>query len=176
MCIEEIGTDIYSIKNEREVKHAHVPIAAHVTALSRGLLYSSLAKCKDLYYCDTDSVVCGVGDRLETGSELGELKHEYSVSEGTFLAPKLYTFARPDGSRVVRAKGFSRLDYEGFCELAEGREVVTTRMQRIREGLNVGDLSPKDQKVVKAIHLKNTKRRHLPDGSTVPWQIHELTG
>lgn len=174
-CIERIADDIYSVKEDKEIPHAHVPIAAHITALSRGLLYDHLDSCRKVFYCDTDSIVCGPEDVLPTGTTLGALKHEYSVRMGTFLAPKLYSFERDDGKRIVRAKGFSRLDYQGFQALAEGREYVISRMQRIRESLNFsGTVTPKDIRIEKRIYLQNTKRRFLPSGDSVPWTLDEL--
>lgn len=172
---EEIAPDIWAIEEQKELAHAHVPIAAHVTALSRGLLYDALVKCRQVFYCDTDSVVCGANDVLPTGPGLGELKHEYTVRNGIFLAPKLYSFEKPNGERLVKAKGFSRLDYESFCGLLEGREFVIKRMQRIRESLNADEtITPRDVTVAKKIYLENTKRRFLADGSSVPWTVEEV--
>lgn len=175
-CIEMLAPEIFSIKVDKDIAHAHVPISGHVTALSRSLLYSSLAKCKDIFYCDTDSVVCGPQDTLPIGPELGNLKLEYSIRDGTFLAPKLYSFAKAeDGKRVVRAKGFSKLDYENFCALAEGRDFTVQRMQRIRESLGAdGTVTPRDQVVKKRIYLEQTKRRFLPTGESVPWRISDF--
>jgi hypothetical protein len=174
-CIRMIAPDIYAIKENKEIPHAHVPISSHITALSRGLLYSSLSRCKQIYYCDTDSVVCSTSDKLPTGQKLGELKHEYTVRNGTFLAPKLYSFEKSTGERIVRAKGFSRIDYEGFCKLAEGKDFVIRRMARIRESLsNDGTITPKDIEIKKRIYLTNTKRCFLPSGDSRPWTIKEL--
>jgi DNA polymerase type B, organellar and viral len=174
-CIELIAPNIYSIRIDKDVAHAHVPISVHITALSRSLLYNSLAKCRRVFYCDTDSIVCSRSDKLPTSTSLGALKHEYSVRDGQFLAPKLYTFAKPDGTRIVRAKGFSRLDYDGFCKLAEGKDHVITRMARIREGLGTdGTFAPRDVTIPKHVYLKNTKRRFLPSGQSEPWRVSEL--
>lgn len=175
-CITMIAPDIYAIKEDKDIPHAHVPISSHITALSRGLLFESLSKCRQIYYCDTDSVVCGANDSLPTGPRLGELKHEYTVRDGLFLAPKLYSFEKGDtGARVVRAKGFSRLDYEGFCRLAEGKDFTLKRMARIRESLGTDStITPRDIEVKKRIHLKNTKRCFLPNGDSRPWHVSEL--
>jgi hypothetical protein len=103
------------------------------------------------------------------------LKHEYTVRNGTFLAPKLYSFEKSTGERIVRAKGFSRIDYEGFCKLAEGKDFVIRRMARIRESLsNDGTITPKDIEIKKRIYLTNTKRCFLPSGDSRPWTIKEL--
>jgi hypothetical protein len=42
-----------------------------------------------LYYGDTDSLICS-GAELETGGDLGALKHEATIIRGEFVLPKLY--------------------------------------------------------------------------------------
>ncbi len=187
-CIEMVAPDIYALKERKEIAHAHVPISAHITSLSRRLLFNYMAPCKVLYYCDTDSLVCAPSDAtFDVTAKLGGLKHEYSISEGTFLAPKLYSFRKSDGGqRVTRAKGFPgtedipgggrQLDYKSFCSLAEGKDLQLSRMQRIRESLRTdGTVTPRDEKISKRIYLTNTKRCHLPSGDSRPWTVDEVS-
>lgn len=188
-CIQMIAPEIYAIKEEKEVKHAHVPLSVHITSLSRALLFRYLSQCERIYYCDTDSVVCGAQDRLDTGPKLGELKHEYSVRDGRFLAPKLYAFRKPDGKEIVKAKGFSKvpdeadpsgmrsraLTYADFSALADGKELLIRRMQRIRESLNHdATVTPRDQVTRKRVYLERPKRCPLPDGDSRPWTMKEI--
>lgn len=86
-----------------------VHIASFITAYSRIMLYEAMEMVQErggqVYYCDTDSIVCDV--ELPTGEELGDLELENEISEGFFLFPKFYAFRRPNGDEVSRSKGFS---------------------------------------------------------------------
>lgn len=169
-----------------DVKHAHVPISAHITANSRALITRHLQAADEAFYCDTDSIV--TTSKLPTGDELGQLKHEKTVERGTFLAPKLYRlFPGPE----IRAKGFPQLDSDQFDELAEGGSVEVLRMIRIRENLRLGRVDPREEKTAKRTlshldpeqlrelgvserHALKPKRAPEKDGSTRAWSIAEL--
>ena len=168
------------------VAHAHVPIAAHITANSRGLITEYLQESDNAYYCDTDSIV--TTSSFETGDKLGELKHEKHIESGTFLAPKLYRlFPGPE----IRAKGFPKLSDDEFSRLKEGGSVEVERMIRIRENLRLGITQPREEKTRKRTlsHLPQDRLRELgvperlalrpkraPEkgGSTRAWDVGEL--
>lgn len=183
------------------VPHAHVPIAAHITAVARKVLYKHMVKCSDVYYCDTDGFACLPTDEFPTSPELGALKLEKLIRRGTFAAPKLYAYEAPivysdqygiqsfeHENWTVKAKGFSRvyvpgqsksraLQYADFCDILENKEILIDRFIRIKEGARQGDFAPRSK--IEAKRWRATvrpKRKEQPDGSTRPWRIHELDG
>jgi len=188
-----IRPGVYMREDQQSLRHVHVPISAYVTAFSRKLLYDYLSKCSKVYYCDTDSVVCAMSDKLPTGEEVGQLKMEYVIRNGTFAAPKLYMLQAieppKDGSvtlalqsrdplddkTVVRSKGFSSLDGSSYLQLCKGEAITLSRMSGIRENLRKGDTTPREVKIAKMARFKRTKRANVGDsGETRPWTITEL--
>ena len=102
------------------VAHAHVPIAAHITAVARRTLFRAQRQCETLYYSDTDSI--DTGANLASGRALGDFKLEAALTAAYYVGPKLYEYsaywcyrhgapdlARPD----QRRKGKSALG--PFC-------------------------------------------------------------
>lgn len=76
-------------------------ISAHVTAFGRLALWKLITTAgrRNVYYCDTDSVVTNKRgfDRLESLVDplrLGALKHEGTFQTGAFYAPKHYTLGK----------------------------------------------------------------------------------
>ena len=167
---------VFIASREAKVPHEHVPFSAAITAYARRSLYEWLVKCYETYYCDTDGFVASDRDIFPTSKELGDLKLECEVVEGEFAAPKLYTLKKPDGGRIMKAKGFRRLSYEDFLELAEGREIQIERISGIRENLRRrGSLTPREILVPKkARGIVRPKRKFHPDGSSEPWDVREI--
>jgi len=85
--------------------NSFVGIAAHVTAYARMYLWKliDLAGRRNVYYCDTDSLIVNetgydaLSDRIDPG-RLGYLKLEETAREMEIRAPKDYTF----GEHTVR--------------------------------------------------------------------------
>lgn len=178
---------------EVEIPHLLVPISAHVTARARKTLYDFMRSCKDFHYCDTDGF--STTTMLPTGKELGSLKLEKKISNGIFVAPKLY---RIEGkvenkkgewvdSTYVRGKGFSRLTSQRFFQLLEGEAIPFERMSRIKERFRKGYAGPEENPFEKRVNLRSiydpsfdpskhsiSKRFFYPDGRTRPWAIDEL--
>jgi len=125
-----VATEIFPgclrVEEEKEIPHEHVPIAAHVTALSRKWITLPLQADGRPYYVDTDCIVTECST-LPTGKALGALKLEARAREGYFYAPKFYyledvTFE--DGhhdAAKVKAKGFSGITLDGFRFLVSGK-------------------------------------------------------
>jgi len=200
-CMKMIVPGIWQKTEIATIPHAHVPISAHITALSRQWLYRYLASCRDVYYCDTDSVVCGPFDSFETSDRLGDLKLEYPIKRGWFRAPKLYQNIRAMTSKEhanrdllkrsgweevgngmvakVRSKGFRKMSYTQFLEVAQGREFAFERMLSIKESMRLssregGMFKARQAKLSKRALLKSPKRAMLPNGGTRPWTIDEI--
>jgi hypothetical protein len=167
----------------------HVPISAHITAVGRRTLFEFLSYCRDSHYCDTDGF--STTETLSTTSELGGLKLEKLIREGTFVLPKLY---RLEGkvlvgkdwkdletetpNQGVKSKGFSRPTVEKFLALKEGKEIEAVRMNRVKEQLRKGIIKPKEVTITKRLNMTDAvpKRFTYPDGETRPWHISELKG
>jgi hypothetical protein len=83
------------------------PIAMFVTAYSRIHMNRLKFKYQDnIYYTDTDSIILDVElPESLISNKLGDLKMEYKIKKGIFLAPKVYGLLLEDGTEVVKVKG-----------------------------------------------------------------------
>lgn len=178
-------------EQEVTIPHRHVAVGAHITALSRELIYDYLAWLPKRYYCDTDSFVCDNTVTLPpewTGDGLGQLKLEREVAEGLFVAPKVYSITpvQTDKNvcarcgkvhRIIKAKGFPRLTLQQFADLVEYKTIEVERMGRIRELMrdNGEGFRPHDVLIKKQFNINTIAKRHTyPDGHTRPWHRREL--
>lgn len=184
-CIEVFAPGIYKVGKVAKIAHAHVPIAAVVTAKSRALLTRSLWQAPPIY-CDTDSNY--TEHALPESNELGRFKLEKEITSGTFLSPKLYrTFPGP----TIRSKGFRRLSSEEFEALARGDGIAIRRMVRVAENFRAGIFDPREEEFVKHAlsHLSASeleragfskrrvmrpKRCATDQGFTRPWHVSEI--
>ena len=100
-----------------EIHNSSIAIAAAITAEARVIM--SVYKNNpllELYYTDTDSIVVNKNpeemDKLFPeiihDTKLGKLKHEYTVKNAVFLAPKCYWLQLEDGNEIVKIKGVKK--------------------------------------------------------------------
>lgn len=175
-CMRFFMPGVYIASEEKSIAHAHVPISGEIVSIARKVLWSYMRPCSELHYCDTDGFGCSPRDVFPSSTKLGELKAEPSIQHGRFVAPKLYATLPKDSTEwVVKSKGFSNLSYQEFCELIEGGEVLVDRFVRLKEGLKRGKIRPEENPFKKK--LRNTlrpKRRFLPEGGSVPWNVNDL--
>lgn len=87
-ALEPICPGVWKVTERARVRHAHVPIAAYITARARVNLCQHLLKTEP-YYCDTDSVACGDWN-IPVGENLGDLQLEKEFIWAYFRAPKQY--------------------------------------------------------------------------------------
>lgn len=161
-CVRMLFPGAFLVKKFMPAAHAHVPISAHITALSRALITRALWQSDHPSYTDTDSLV--TSSDLPVSDELGSLKREKLIRSGEFLAPKLYRLTHAadcdcgcDGAKVeVRAKGFPRLKETQFNALRDGDPVEVERMVRIRELYRGGETRPRTARDA----VDPTKRLH----------------
>lgn len=199
-CVRMIRPGVFLRAEEVPVVHEWVPIAAHVTANSRLMLFDWFTMARRPRYGDTDSIVMPKEEgSLPTGTALGELKLDKEIDGGVFLAPKLYRFNSPTPTEaaivkraadkgeshedarealsapIIRAKGFRRLSPAEFEALASGDPVVVGRMLRVKETLAGESASPRERVYWKALRL-STRPKRAPDGDTEtrPWTVAEL--
>lgn len=129
---------------------------------------------RDVYYCDTDSIIT-TEELPSDPKRLGALKKEKEVVLGRFVACKVYVTQEEDSHREMKAKGFSRVNYKKFLDVEAGRPIPLSRMTRIRELARKGDIRPQESIVEKRL-VQNClpKRCPLPGGQTRPWTIEEI--
>lgn len=68
----------------------NVATAASITGCVRAFLARSMAKCSDVLYCDTDSLLCADCSTLEMGEDLGQWKLEMECDYVGIAGRKLY--------------------------------------------------------------------------------------
>ncbi len=192
---EYIMPGVHADHEQRTVHHRHVPIAMHITALSRKWIYDYMTKASKVYYCDTDGFAVPEQDSINytDSNELGQLKHEYSISQAYFHAPKAYAYQKrlPEGQQGplqyrVKAKGFSRpvdengdsraLNYGDFTRLLEHKEVRVEQFTRVRGLFRSGIVRPHDIERTKQFRDQVNPKRHFPSdgGRSRPWSVSEL--
>jgi len=83
-------------------KFINVATAASITGCVRAFLLRSMHKCKDVVYCDTDSIIAGNVSQMKFSDRLGDWKLEMSTSELYIAGKKLY--AATDGKLDPKTK------------------------------------------------------------------------
>lgn len=164
----------------KTIPHRHVIVSSYITARARRAIFDFMGQCNEIHYCDTDGF--STDTRLSESKALGGLKLEKIIDSGLFLEPKVYRIdGMIDGKKatLVKAKGFSlsKTDdkVKAFEQLASGGQLEITRMSRIKENVNRGDLHPTETTRPKALqHSHRPKRYTYPSGETRPWRVPEL--
>ena len=182
LCMQLLWPGCFLVTHEGEVAHEWVPIGVHITAIARKNLYNHLWDAQDdIYYCDTDSVIT-TSELPSDPKTLGALKLEEDIWCGEFVAPKVYAAKVADSSEkdrigedIVKAKGFSRMTYQKFCEIKEGERIQIARMTRLRELYRKRETEPEEAVIEKRLVQKLLpKRCELSDGQSRPWGVHEI--
>lgn len=180
--MEMLAPGIWTLEHRMDIPHEHVPIAAHITASGRRHLFGLMGQCERVFYCDTDGFL--TTDRHETSTALGGLKLEKIWESWEGFAPKVYGGSVwPEHPPLLphsvhRAKGFSRLTYDGFIKLTQGEVIEREMMTRIRGNARLRQsLEPFETTIGKRLKLdiKDAKRYYYPDGSSRPWTVTELS-
>ncbi len=183
---EALDDDETTWKGTKEKDYIHIlpQIAAHVTAIARSIHYPYLLQCRDLIYCDTDSIV--TTDTLPKGDGLGEMKLEHEGIEWfEAIAPKMYSMRLADASLVEHAKGFggwAKEKYESgvVAHLKTGGSVRVRGPMKLRGLLNSGDTTPREKRGkdgdlghAKKLQKQIGKRIVNDDGTTRPFKLME---
>jgi hypothetical protein len=177
----------------------NVVIAAFTTALARLKLYSYLEKLQDqVLYFDTDSVIFVTrpgGADLETGEYLGQLTDELEeygpgsyINEFASAGPKNYAFtvvndnSGIEGEAIIescKVKGITQChrtkDIINFKEMKKlvfdsvlnNKQTEVTISEKRIQRTRTHEVVTKD--VSKTWRVVYTKRRLLPDFTTLPW-------
>lgn len=88
-------------------------IGAYVTSYARLVLLEALrhqAELGEVYYCDTDSIVCEypMPDSMIDPIALGKWDCEAKLYSGLFLQPKVYTEEKEAAADTIKFKGVSK--------------------------------------------------------------------
>ncbi len=89
---------------EDKQKYFNIATAASITGWVRAYLFRSMAACKDVLYCDTDSIACVDTGNLKLGAELGEWKLEAECDEYAIAGKKMYAFHIKGKDRPLHIK------------------------------------------------------------------------
>lgn len=180
-CIRLLIPGVFLVTDSVEIRHRHVPLSAHITAIARRTLYNHL-NGHDPYYCDTDSIV--TKDELPTGPNLGQLKHEYRIQKAEFIAPKIYHLLgeqlEDNGTtkpkEVIRAKGFPTMNFEEFTALKDGGAVQVTRMVRAREMFSKNKVYAHEKTYDKRLRNATRTKRCVDEdtNNSRPWHVDEI--
>lgn len=105
--------ELYTTEQEEKNPFTMVHIASFVTSYARIQLHKYMLQCKNVYYCDTDSIATDT--KLETSPELGGLELVTEFDFALFLYPKCYVVCSGDKVKI-KAKGFdsSKLTLQDF--------------------------------------------------------------
>lgn len=177
---------VHAVVEDRDIPHAHVPIAMHITAVARRVLYDYIAEAPKVYYCDTDGFAVPAYSKLPTSPELGGLKLEKHIFRAEWAAPKLYAYQEEEGGAwTVKGKGFSRvkdqetgktrkMGYEDFRQLLEHKDLYLEQFGRLRALWRDGETKPRER-IVGKTYVGEVRPKRAPQGQTTrPWKVSEL--
>lgn len=103
----------YKDKEIKNIDNTSIAISAAVTAYGRihmtKLKLYILNKGGNIYYSDTDSIVCNIELPTSTvdSKELGKLKLEHKVNKGIFITNKTYCLIDENNKFINKAKGIN---------------------------------------------------------------------
>jgi hypothetical protein len=169
------GYHIISYKVPRDFKDGNdissmnvsIGIAAAITAYARNHMQQYLQDNRyKVYYTDTDSAV--ISDSLDSkhvGKGLGQMKLEYDVNKGVFLAPKVYSIVTNEGKVITKVKGLkdNNIDYSIFESLLSKDSSVKLNNQKWFRSIASGSIEVKDQ--LYELSMTENKRHFIFDKS-----------
>lgn len=108
---------------EHKARYYNVAVAASITGFVRAYLWRAINECKEVLYCDTDSIACIDTGTLELDkTQLGAWDVEAHCDHGGIAGKKLYAFHTRDGQWKTASKGV-RLSAKEILEVAKGGTV-----------------------------------------------------
>ncbi len=115
-----------------EEKHNYfdVSVAASITGFVRAYLWRNICQCKNVHYCDTDSIAAEEIN-VNVGKELGNWEIEAQCDWGAIGGKKLYAFHRAPGTyKASKEKEWKtaskgvRLTPDQIIQIAKGDAVI----------------------------------------------------
>ena len=191
---EELGCIEYlsNIKSDT----IQVQIASYVTSYARIELLKGLrmqAEKGEVYYCDTDSIVCEhpLPEELIDPYTIGLWDLEGELLEGYFLQPKVYAERKTKEKETIKFKGVSKQAqkefnfdfyagmYDLMCDNQGGRVLVEKDKSMLRSirylqktGKDLNTLEVRD----KYLNLSNKQKRYInyTENYTEPWHMETM--
>lgn len=140
-------------------------LGIYITSYARLELYKLIenivSRKFDLYYCDTDSVICNC--ELPVSKKLGALKKEYDIIEGVLVKPKMYFFKGIDEDNkeceIYKCKGLMNISsYKDFISLLETKKYSYTKFSKFKESIRRHIYFNEKMIIDKVIDLEDNKR------------------
>lgn len=94
-----------------------VAVGASITGFVRAMLWRAICASKDVYYCDTDSIICR-SSKVSIGPELGKWKLEMRPKKLAVAGKKMYAAVGGDKEKTA-SKGV-RISAAQIFEVARG--------------------------------------------------------
>lgn len=134
-CMQMLAPGIYLCRETLDVPHAHLPIAATVTARVRRTVTKLAWRAESLAMIGTDAIHSRT--RYPSSEAMGELRHQYDIARAVYVAPMFYAVDTGQ-TRFVRAKGM-RLSWDELLAFREGaplavRDEVPIRTRVTKHG------------------------------------------
>jgi len=190
---EDLG--FVEVKSVVRTLTIQVQIGAYVTSYARLVLLDALRKQAEkgeVYYCDTDSIVCEkpMDDEMIDNVAIGKWGLENVVKKGLFLQPKLYVEETAEsinfkfkGVTKERQKKFKYSFYEGIyaalCEKQKGTIPVEEHIERLPSLITAQKRNIDPNQLIitsKNLNLENTQKRNIDykNNYSEPWYMPDL--
>lgn len=109
---------------EEEQRYYDIAVAASITGCVRAYMFDSMAQCKGLIYCDTDSIAAVDSSALDYHpSKLGAWDIEAECDRGGVAGKKMYAFHDKNNGKWKTATKGVRLNKDEILQVCAG-EVV----------------------------------------------------
>lgn len=157
-----------------------VQIGAYVTSYARLVLLDALRKQAEkgeIYYCDTDSIVCEkpMNEEMIDNVTIGKWGLENVIKKGLFLQPKLYVEETAEdinfkfkGVTKERQKSFTYDFYEdiytALCNKQTGTIPVEEHIERLPGLITAQKRNQNPNEIIitsKNLNLENTQKRNI---------------
>lgn len=168
------------VKSIVRTETIQVQIGAYVTSYARLVLLDALRKQAEkgeVYYCDTDSIVCEkpMSEDMVNNVVIGKWKEENVLKKGLFLQPKLYTEQTAEeyhfkfkGVTKERQKSFTYEFYEdiynALCNHQKGTIEVEEHIERLSSLVTAQKRNKNPNEVIitsKNLNLENVQKRNI---------------
>lgn len=161
------GTEKFIIKNEElgyieiwdDVRSDSIQaqVGAYVTSYARLFLLDTLRKQAEkgeVYYCDTDSIVCQVplDPEMIDPIDLGKWDCEAELYEGLFLQPKVYWESKVGQKDTIKFKGVSKAVQQELT-----RDIYVDIHSLLQQGVDTKYLIEKERKTLPSLAVAQKK-------------------
>lgn len=110
---------------EEKQNYYNVATAASITGFVRAYLFKAMRNCKNVIYCDTDSITCESAE-LPLGDKLGQWDLEGEFESGGVGGKKLYAFKyknpKKDKKYKIASKG-AKLSASDILRICQGETI-----------------------------------------------------